>query len=693
MFTVLLLSDTARAVFDDGMKAYFEPFEDAGRIAFCDWNQSPTADTLAAAVPDLADAIRGQRSWRAIVIDHPLFSEAAASGRDPENPFDYLDNRSTELNLADSTHPLVRLAHILLGYPDLGAKDFEPVVRFTRPDEADPRELSEVELAGHPEFEGTTFEEALEILMQEHIGVKVHYREVDYGDDEQERHRILRERYGMKEVRPSEVIFVATRLPVDHDSKTLLRRAWRTEFEQSAARFVDRNDYPPMSRFAVFDLRSPQNSGYEHELLRFWLSVLTVAVNPLPGSAFQGDKVYRLDVELGLPVLGELLNGHISKLTSVREYLESLINQPQRPPSTALADLLKPQKVQVDFERLGGYELGVSTTGYGLASDAPRNETVRWREEVSHVVLDAERFVRKPRRVLARAVFDARARASAFRSPDHPLSDIEREELEDELAQRMHRLVEPATTDILDRERLRATLARHGADVAGYIHERMPARTIAAAGGLVLAVWIGALAPYLVQAAGVGPAVLGGSALVLALALLLMGATVLVALLVMRRRLLDKIGAFNRAMRSFVSEVNGGAGVFADYLSQVATYMHARAMLIGATDQLDEVHARLRRLKVMRARVVHAIGVEKRLVTSIGTALEVQRLTTGFSDLDVDNEAQFARLFRFPVGDGTAEFNRSGELVKVPYEFVTRLLVERVALYDGSGSRSGTPAP
>ena len=73
----------------------------------------------------------------------------------------------------------------------------------------------------------------------------VHFREVDYDAEDRRRHRELRTRYEMKEVRPSEVVFITTRAPVEPDSKAMLLRAWRTEPEQSAARFVDRNDYRP----------------------------------------------------------------------------------------------------------------------------------------------------------------------------------------------------------------------------------------------------------------------------------------------------------------------------------------------------------------------------------------------------------------------------------------------------------------
>ena len=407
------------------------------------------------------------------------------------------------------------------------------------------------------------------------------------------------------------------------------------------------------------------------------------------GSAFQGDKVYRIDVELSTEALGTRLNHQISRLTSVREHVDSMIQQLDAPPSTDVAELLQPKRVQVAFGALGGEDLAAPTDGYGLASDMPRREAIRWREDATHVALKADTFIRKPRRVLARAVFDARAKADAPRTAVHSLTDLEREELEEGLATRMQLLVRPATTKILDRQRLNNTMAHHDAEVSDHIDERMPTRTIVTAGVVVLAVWTGALVPYVMQAAGVSSLTLGGSALVVALSLALVSATAIVTLVMMRRQLLIRIHGFNRAMRVFVAEVNGGASAFGDYLSGVATYMYARSVMLDATHEGDRRRQRLRRLKGLRARLDQSITRKKALVSSLGAKLEVQRLTTGFADLDLNSDADVQGLFRFPTSLGAAGFNASGESVAVPYDFVTRLTVERVALYDQAANRAG----
>ena len=93
MFTVLLLSDAAKPTFQNA-EEYFEPFQEAGELAFCAWDQSFGARSLSEAVPDLSEDHRGKEAWRAIVVDHAADLGDAAESRDPENPFDYLNSRS-----------------------------------------------------------------------------------------------------------------------------------------------------------------------------------------------------------------------------------------------------------------------------------------------------------------------------------------------------------------------------------------------------------------------------------------------------------------------------------------------------------------------------------------------------------------------------------------------------------------------
>jgi len=670
VFTVIFLSRSAKTIFEKS-KTFFEPFREHGDIAFCDWNESSKAVTLHQALPQLPDIIRGKAAWRAVVVDHAALD--AGDARDAENPFDFADSTEPQLSLGDSPHALVRIAHQLLGYPALTTRDFEPVISY-RDDDG---QQVEAERSGN-------IGDDLRHLGRIRSGVKVEYHEVPYSEEERARHDELRERYRMKEVQPSEVVFISTRSRLDADENAKLRRAWRTESEHQASRFVERNDYPPASRFAVYDLLNPENSGYEQDELRFWISVLTLAVNALPPSSFQADRVYGLGVSFSDDGLGQLLNDHMSRLTALREHLDSLISRPQHPPETDVQELLRDEKIHVEFESIGGNELAVQTTGYGIATDEPRSEAAKWAGDFDQLQVNATQFVRRPRRVLARAVYDARVKARSYLGDVRVLSEIDREEIEDELARRVRSLTEPATTEILDRERLARLLDSENERVRRHISERMRIRTISIASALVLAAWLGVFVPYLLQAAGKGAEAMQWSIFTVAIVVLVLAAAGFATLWWMRHQLVVLLRSVNATMRRFVLRVNGGAAVFGAYLSRLATYMHARAVLIGAGRLREQDRARNRQYRAVRADAVAAIEAERGIVNSLGQPLSIRRLTTGFAEFDIDDPRQISSFFRFQIGSRQAAFNDSGEHVDAPYDFVTKLTLERVRLFEGT---------
>lgn len=667
MFTVIFLSRAARGVFERS-RTFFAPFEESGQIAFCDWNEASTARTVAEALPRLRDVIQGKAEWRAVVVDHVLAGDRT---RDPENPFDFVDATRVELDLAHSEHSLVRIAHQLLGYPALTARDFDPVVSYRD------RDGSRVEVGA-----GQDHHEVLRELGRTQSDVRVEYRERPYSELEVARHRTLSESYRMKEIHPVEVVFISTRAPVDEDVHAQLTRAWQTETEQNVSRFVERNDYPAASRFAVYDLLNPENSGYQQDELRFWLSVLTVAVNELPPSSFQAERVYRLDIDFSDRRLADLLNAHMSELTALRAHLDTILRRPDRPPELDVHDLLTEQTVHVQFEKLGGKELSVSTQGYGLASDEPTDEAMVWAADAAAVQAKADVFVRRPRRVLARAVYDAREKARSYLKDEHVLTEIDREELEEELSSRVRALTEPATTQILDRDRLRRLLETEDARVRRHIAERMKRRTIVAASLLVLAVWLAAFAPYVIQALGNSVDVALWSAFVVAIAIVVLAATGAITLVVMRRRLVALLESVNSRLGGFVAGVNTGASVFAGYLSSLATYMRAQALLLGADRRDVRENSRRGRLLALHARTVDAIIAEKEIVSSLGSAVSIEKVPLRSPDFDVDDDADVEEVFRFPVGSRQAQYNASGEFVDAPYDFISTLRVERARLFE-----------
>lgn len=688
MFTVILLSPRARAVLGDP-KVLFEPFEQQKQIAFCDWNQSPAAGTAREAMPGLDRLIEGHRAWRAIVVDVPSPTADPVQRTQRDNPFDYVANTQHEgvgqvprdaLNLEHSPHPFVRIAHLLLGYPDMGAKGFETVVTYLDGGSGERVLRQPADLGGGDQ----SLSDLVAELRSTHRDVQVGYQEIPYTEAERSAHTELRDWYSTKSLRPSEVVFIATREPLETDPKTQLNRAWQLESDRHRSRFIERNDYPPSSRFAVYDLVDRANSEYSLEEFRFWLSVLAVAVNQLPPSSFQADRVYRLQALVDEVELAKTLNAHLSHLAAVRDHIAALARNPTREPGIEVSEIIAEQHVGVEFTELGGERLGLATTGYGLATDRPRDELTRWHSDMRALRLEAEAFARKPRRVLGRAVFDARQKARAQVVREVELDDVGRAELEEELRRFVPALTEPTTSGILDRDRFDRMLTEHGAAVEEFIHQRLGSRTILTATAVVLLAALIGFVPYLLHAGTRGAATFAESLIVVVLVLCVLAATGLLALLVMRWRLITRIGRLNSALGAFVSGVGSGAVAFGEYLSTLATYMHGRSVLEGSDLKHERDLGRRRRLGALHGKVVGFMESEKAILLSLGRPITIQRLPDVIRDFDVDNDRRIERIFQFPVGERRAELNESGDYIRAPYDFVSRLRVERVTLLEPS---------
>jgi hypothetical protein len=684
MFTVILLRGRAKQIVAQA-KTLFEPFEEENLLAFVDWNESPRAHTIDDALPGLRPVIKGKREWRVIVVDNP--GENEFDGAQPENPFDYVDNevgKAGRLALEESPHSLVRVAHMLLGYPPIGAKDFEAVYSYkeSAAPSAERIECRAVDLVD-PGAPVPAPSEVRGMLAGAH-DLKIHYREVEYTADERAAHERLNTKYELRGNRPAEVIFVSTRRPPEADPHEQLRAAWSADLGRVPSRFVARNDYPSGTRFAVYDLLETEHSEYEQNLLRFWLSVLSVSVNDLPPSAFQGDRVYRLDLEVDTGALIATMNTHLSRLGTVRDRIDSVFRNPARRPSTDLATLLVEQEIPVEFDHLGGESITAPTGDYSLATDLPFSESSRWWADYGEVVKRTETLLRKPRRVLAAAVYDARLRAQRIPTSGLELTRFEREDLEDDLSRQVAALAAPATAELLDRKAVRRMIDKHHRLIRKTIAMRLHATTIGVAAGVAIGAWVLGLLPYLIWSGTAGAAfALEDATLVVLFCLALLLAGGVAALVWQRGRLVARIGDLNRDLKAIRGRVHGGAAVFGTYLTDLATYMRARALLIGSVVAEDEERTRLQGLDQLKLRITRAMDFERGLITSLGGTPVVHKIDDDLHAFDVGNRLRMRRLLQLPSPAGlTVPFNASGEQIKAPYDFVARLILTRVAVFE-----------
>lgn len=693
MFTVILLSDYSERLLARWREA-FVPFEEQDLIAFCTWHQGRLPRSLEQAVPDLGAAIKGKDEWRALVVGTGHEHTAPNEYLSRDNPFDFAGalamedpERPATTPMEESEFSLIRLTHMLLGYPELGPVGFDPDPSF--------RDAQTEHIKYQSDFmSGATDDasraEALrafkEALSQGHHP-QIHYRVVEASDQERLKHAELSKLYEARQARPSEVLAIATRLPRTELLRNQLNAAWFAHDVQQSSQFVDRNRYPASCRFLVHDMKPKGHASVDLEELRLVMGILTLAVNNLPASGLQSDRLYRLDVELDDARLGEILNRHLGDLVDVRQYVEHRLQTVEVQPRPTEAAVLEDVAIKVNFEKLRGEALRVPETGYSLATDRPTNEMDRWRNGVDSLGREVGRFLREPSRALAQAVSETRSKQSRSLVDDTPLSSIDVEELQEDLARRSNGLVRHAADYGAEPERLRELISRNDKQIRRAIHERLTVRSIGIVLGVSLGVWTAALLPYVIKAYFEGPLNIGESLLV---AVILIGAVALVGfcvLEVMRRQLLGLIKRTNSELRGYVSAVTRAAQDYAAFLSELVTYTLGKRRLIQEEERLKRYKSEQQRLKRLRDRIEDKIELEKSLVKSAGCAIQIQQGDYAVSELEKFGLARAERILLWPRSRELCEFNRSGDSVDSPYSFITRLSVEALVIQDPLHSR------
>lgn len=701
MFTVILLSEWALERFDN-WKELFDPFISDESIAFCDWNQTQSAATLNDAVPGLKEVIKGKREWRLLVIGTGSEHRTGSLVSDPENPFDFKDNLMKEvqgqapqyLNLEVSDHPIIRLTHMVLGYPEMGVKSFEPDPSFR-----DPTSKGRVSKSGYIRKlieEGHSESEAQELFLTQlplQHDVRMQYTEQVYSPDEEEAHQQLSTQYMLRQERPLELVLVAPREPVADNPRKQMRKSWELDIDSVPTRFVERNDYPSSCRFGVFDLETEDHTAFEMGEFKFWLSVLTLATNNLPASSFQAERLHEIGIRLDGSKLANVFNEHLSVLEGAKEKLENLLRKRPKPEVSDVNEILKSQTVVVPFDQLNGEELRVTTKGFGLATDLPNNESQLWNESYEELRVSVSIFARQPRRVLSRAVIDAKSQDIGRQLPDRRLDRIERDELEQELASRVSQLSKPATTEILNKEKLTGLIESSATKIRSALSERMTRATIAGAFGLVMLGWTAGLLPYLISAWQSGSEPFLYSLLVGIAILAILLTTGFIALIAMRWKLVKLLHKLNEGLKTQVNSVKSGAQNFGDYLTQLNTYVFGRAILSRDNELRIADERREAEIMNMIERITTRMDNKKEIVRSTGHPVLIQKGLETNGDLLHDKGGVVKRLFLLNPGHSLLDFNDTGDMLNAPYEFITGLSVSPIPLFDQAVSSDEHEVP
>lgn len=284
-------------------------------LAFCEWN--PVGGTVPEACPGLYEIIRNKKHWRAVILNtESIRNYQAGFVPDRDNPFDYSqidrDSRPHE-----SRVPLIRLTHILAGYPDL-PKIFTNEISYFDDETQQTVCCMEDEITP----------ERSRYIHQNYDDVKRRVVEKPQDPEALDQYQKLCVQYDFICDRPEEIFLVGTRSKSDERSLSMTSMELRT----AQARHQDwkYNHYPEICRFLVFDFARQGSAWFSQDLLQFCLSILTLGMNEIPSEALKPNRLYQLGIDISEEAFQGFINHHLDNLGELESYLnEELKNIPE----------------------------------------------------------------------------------------------------------------------------------------------------------------------------------------------------------------------------------------------------------------------------------------------------------------------------------------------------------------------------
>jgi hypothetical protein len=684
----------------------FEPFF-GGRgksLCVCPWHED--GSTIEEAVPDLYKTIKGHPEWRAIILVHPQ-NEIGQNGElkyDPRNPFDFYCNRGDEQPITANPAPLVRLTHMLAGYPPLGVKGYE--MRYT---------VYEKKSAKFKDFTYTTKDGKDNVLRQSNIerikddekrkqikdslfikyggNIMTSLDEIHYSPKEKADHKQLTEMYALKENRPVEVIILSTREKNTADdneaTRESVRHAWQSYDEEQSSDFW--KVYPSACRFICYDLFNPEHTLYSRDLWRFFLLALTLAVNQIPGQALQAYHLYKGDLNINTDELKYVLGGHIENLLSIQAIIRERMLRVADLTQDKKKELVPTRNISVKFENVDEGDVKADGDRLGLAADCPISETRFWYDHIQGTKQTIDSILCAPQEIVVGKALETRMAANSFIGIEQVLDRFQLERIRKNMDELEPRVINSHVYGILDADVYKAEVAEAGDAVRKFIGLRLTKRNILLISLFSLLVYLCGYIPYLINSAKISLAAFGAAFGLVAIALVFLAAAGLLTLWFLRRRLVHKLKAYNKTVRGIFDRVNKGAKIFSEYFSSVCTYMYARSLLSGVILKNDNDYTAAKMLKAHLAFLESEIEANRELCALYGVPANNFSMSNAFMDikeeslLEMPSESRFYELAPNRV-KGTLELDRTGETLDAPYSFIAVMSLTREEIYDKKGA-------
>lgn len=647
IYTVLIQTRAALDLFSEYRSIFMEDLQ-KGNIGICQWVESGT--TIDTALPDLHSLTDDKKEWRAIIIRTE--ADVAKSGMplDTQNPYDFEEQSLlSENEFGESRNDLVRLTQLLGGVPS-AEKRFDPVIEERGKNSG---------LVPNVVFKPAK------------------------NTEEEERTLRLQKKYEFDGIAPSSIILITVRLGHHYDENNERERLLRDEHESS--RFWQRNKYPGICRFVVFDYKKQGPFQREADRFRLWMSIYLLTINEPDPAFLQAYRLYNVNVQFDEEDMRRTFQSTINRLSSERLSLQHANQRDRRrnlQGETELPDYRMEIPVVFQIPKLS--KSTVRIKGFGMMSKSSSSEISRWAQARKDVEKNLEKSIKTADRALDKAADHFRPDFVFDEGSVETLDKYQREDMIEETDALYETIIDlqgklPSKRDLAGEE-MEELDRQVRAELKGRVQTR-PA---------VYAMIVGLFFIVVTQVPGyftqqhhkaLTTEMIMIDVIVLLAALAVCGISVLIY---HKWKVDAEIRKFNNRMVDYFRKISANIEEYGRYLTAVVSHSRGRTY-IDFSDRKDRNMSGIRRLRQKHMEAIDTFLARlERWSDAFHLDANFEKPAAGKSaQLDIFKAPSENNMYQLDSEPGfEAEINNSGMNIMTPYAFVSRLILDREEVFE-----------
>lgn len=647
MYSVLIQDQNTMESFRQFHPLFMEAIN-GGRLGVCQWLEAGT--TVGTAVPELYSLIQDKEEWRAVIVRIEEEPGSEVHPAAPDNPYDFLENASSEYLIRENPIPLVRLTQMLGGIPS-------PQMHFKS-----------------------------ELVCEDNMAPRMIYLPVVSEEDEAA-YQQLSEKYRFEGSPPVEIILVSLREARDARAEAA-KKAWDIPDEINSSDFWRRNGYPSACRFTFYEMERRGPVQRSADLFKVWTAVMLLALNDIDSNTLQAYRLHRLDVDFNKREMGACVQKSAARAAGARRYIQKSIQREierKLLEEPTLPDYKLEIPVVLNLPANGDF---LPKTGlFHLTSSAHASDMALWKKMQE----EAEAGVRAVNTCAKRALDQTAGKMRQYCQYDQahiaPLSSYQIEDFHGELDLLSHQIFDLRghlpCSEAADMDKM-AALSKH-------VREKLLKRvtTLQALQGYAFAavLFVLSLIPAVFFYLHNGWGSWRGIALSALAGLTLFGLAELAMLFIQKLELQYAVQSFRSLVGQGVERVSKSTDMFSKYMSGIASHIHGSSYLsllqrkVFLQDE-DQSHKQAH---------LKAIDLFINQLKKWSAAFHLSWELDAFESIEpvlVDTEVppRANPLYTFETkASYSVPVNFTGDTVEAPFGFIERLHIKREELYDDAG--------